>query len=400
MLTRSSVMARPYDKVMKQVANARPLKVGFVIDTSLDPMDGVQQYVVSMGEWLRRQGHDIHYLAGQTDERQLPNVHSLTRNVRVSFNGNKTTIPFYVSKRKVRDFLEHHQFDVLHIQTPHHPFMAQHIACAASPDTVVVGTFHILPYNWLARYSTKVLGWLLRPSLKRFDAMLAVSPRAAEFEQWAFGKPARVLPNVVDYDRFHRAKPFETYADGVPTLLFLGRLVERKGCRYLLAAVALLQKRGVRNFRVVICGKGELREALEEYVRQQGLQDIVKFTGFVSEEDKLRYYASANISIFPSTGGESFGIVLLEAMASGSAAVLAGDNPGYASVMEGRPDTLFAPRDTVQLTDLLESLLTNEKRRQEIAKWGERYAKQFDIEVVGPRLVDTYHSLLEKKNVR
>ena len=144
----------------------KPRKIGLVIDTSLDPTDGVQQYVLSIGDWLSQQGHDVHYLAGQTDKRKLPNLHSLSRNITVSFNGNRTTIPLPTSRRKLRNFIQKEQFDVLHVQTPHHPLMAQRLILAASPQTAVVGTFHILPYGALSRIGTRLLGWWLRPSLK------------------------------------------------------------------------------------------------------------------------------------------------------------------------------------------------------------------------------------------
>src|SRR3954462_8834258 len=103
----------------------RPLKVGLVLDTSLDAEDGVQQYVLSIGRWLAGQGHEVHYLAGETRRRDLPNLHSLARNVTVRFNGNVTTIPLPASRRKLRRFLRRHGFDVLHVQTPHSPFMSQ-----------------------------------------------------------------------------------------------------------------------------------------------------------------------------------------------------------------------------------------------------------------------------------
>ncbi len=376
------------------------MRVGLVLDTSFDPNDGVQQYVMGVGEWLRGQGHDVHYLVGQTEERQLPNIHSLCRNVTVTFNGNKTTIPLYASRKKLRKFLAEKKFDVLHIQTPHHPFMAQNIALEAGPQTVVLGTFHILPYNALARWANKLLGYTLKPSLKRFDDMLAVSPRAAEFEKWSFGLDATVLPNVFDYQRFMTARPFERYDDDKLTILFFGRLVERKGCRYLLEAVAKLDRSKLPAFRVVICGKGALQSELEQYVIDHKLQDIVEFTGFVTEEDKPRYYASADISVFPSTGGESFGIVLLEAMASGNAAVLAGNNPGYASVMEPQPDLLFNPKDVALLSQKLAVHLTDAATRQKYADWGKEYTKQFDVHVVGPQLVSLYKQLHSKRKMR
>ena len=381
------------------MTTAKPLKIGLVLDTSLDPQDGVQQYVVNIGEWLRRQGNDVHYVVGQTETRQLPHIHSLARNIHVRFNGNRTTIPLPTSRRKIRRFLRKQRFDVLHVQTPHSPFMSQRVILAARLDTAIIGTFHILPYGWLPALANRALGIWLRPSLKRFDKIVSVSPAAAVFARQSFGVATSVLPNVVDYAEFHDAKPFPEYADDDRlTVLFLGRLVPRKGCLLLLQAVAqIINTAGVPPFRVLICGRGPLESQLRQFVQQHQLEEVVTFTGFVSEADKPRYYASADVAVFPSRGGESFGIVLLEAMASGRAAVLAGDNPGYRSVMEPRPSLLFDPRDVTALARKLSELLTDQKHRQDMADWGEHYTNQFDIHQVGQKLVEIYAQALHNR---
>jgi phosphatidylinositol alpha-mannosyltransferase len=375
------------------------LKVGLVLDTSLDPTDGVQQYVIHIGEWLRSQGQDVHYLVGQTSRRQLPNIQSLSRNITVSFNGNRTTIPLPTSRRKLRRVAREGNFDVLHVQTPHHPLMSQRLIMGAGRRTAVIGTFHVLPYGWLARVGNRLLGIWLHPSLKRMDRLLAVSSVAAEFAEKSFHKKAEVLPNVIDYKLFNSAQPLEKYKDSKLTILFLGRLVPRKGCQLLLEAVAKLVESGPKlpDFRVVICGRGQLEPKLRKFVAEHSLNDIVEFAGFVSEEDKPRYYASADISVFPSSGGESFGIVLLEAMASGKAAVLAGDNPGYHSVMEPQPDLLFDPRSVDALAAKLRKYLEDEALRQSMAGWGAEYTKAFDTDVVGGKLLKIYQEELSKR---
>ncbi len=377
---------------------AKILKIGLVLDTSLDPHDGVQQYVINIGEWLRRQRHDVHYIVGQTQSRDLPGLHSLAKNVGVRFNGNRTTIPLPTSRRKIRQFLQNHQFDVLHVQMPHSPFMSQRIILAADARTAIIGTFHILPYGWVASVASRGLGMWLRPSLKRFDTIVSVSPAAATFAHRSFGITTSVLPNVVDYAMFHAAKPFPAYKDGRLTILFLGRLVERKGCLTLLEAVAqIVVRENAPTFRVLICGRGHLETQLKQFVVSHQLEDIVGFTGFVSEADKPRYYASADIAVFPSKGGESFGIVLLEAMASGRAAVLTGDNPGYCSVMEPQPDLLFDPTDSTALAAKLVRYLTDKPLRRRQAVWGETYTESFDIHRVGAELLTIYGEALHKR---
>ncbi len=381
------------------LGSADKLRVGLVLDDGLDSPDGVQQYVLAIGEWLRGQGHEVLYLAGQTTRTDIEGVHSLSRNIGVRSNGNYLTIPLPTSRKKLRLFLSEHQLDVLHVQTPYSPFMGGRLVQVADRRTAIIGTFHILPNSRLISLGTRLLGWWSRPSLKHFDQMLSVSPAAQEFARQKFGVESSVLPNVVDYERFHDAKPLAKYNDSILTILFLGRLVPRKGCHLLLEAVAELVKRhdNLPPFRVVICGKGPLQHNLEQFVAKHGLSDVVEFAGFVSEDDKPSYYAAADISAFPSSGGESFGIVLLEAMASGKSVVLAGDNAGYRSVMHEQPDLLFKPKDKIILADKLAQYLKNTDMRNNMALWGANYTVGFDVNEVGNKLLKIYDEALRKR---
>ena len=378
---------------------AKKLTIGLVLDTSLDPPDGVQQYVIGVGEWLRGQGHNVHYLVGQTEHRQLPNIHSMSRNISVKFNGNRTTIPLYASRKKIRAVLNKHRFDVLHVQMPHHPLMAQRIILLVDKRTAVIGTFHIAAYSRLVTVGNWLLGLWLRPSLKRFDKIVSVSPAAATFAKQTFRIETPILPNVINYDHFHTAQPLPQYDDDVLTILFLGRLVPRKGCQLLLEAIAqLIKQADLPKFRVVICGKGPQASQLQRFIKEHELGSAVEMVGFVSEADKPRYYASADISVFPSSSGESFGIVLLEAMASGQAAVLAGDNPGYRSVLSPRPELLFDPKDSKKLAACLAMYLKDTQRRDEARQWGKTYTRQFDEAVVGQQLLAIYETALHKRS--
>lgn len=380
--------------------SAKLLRIGLVLDDSLDSPDGVQQYVLAIGEWLRSQGHEVIYLAGQTSRTDIKGLHSLSRNIRVKSNGNYLTIPLPTSKSKLRSFLNQQKLDILHVQTPYSPFMGGRLVRVAADSTAVIGTFHILPNSRSISFGTHLLGLWSRRSLKRFDKMLSVSPVAAVFAKQSFGVSSTVLPNVIDYTRFKNAKSLAKYNDGKLTVLFLGRLVPRKGCLLLLQAIDLLLKNNseLPDFRVVICGKGQLQASLEQFVDKAGLSKIVEFTGYVSEEDKPAYYASADISVFPSSGGESFGIVLLEAMANGRSAVLAGDNAGYRSVMDDQPDLLFDPKSVAELAQKLQEYLANASERQQMATWGSKYTENFDVNTVGEKLLGIYREALHKRN--
>jgi phosphatidylinositol alpha-mannosyltransferase len=375
------------------------LKIGFVLDDGLDKPDGVQQYILTVGRWLQIQGHQVRYLVGQTSRTDIAGVHSMSRNIRVRFNGNRLTMPLPTSKRRLHKFLQDEQFDILHIQVPYSPFMGHRLIIAADPEqTAIVGTFHVAPNNSLVSIGNRALGIWLGRSLKRFDTMLSVSSTAADFARRTFGVASEISPNVIDYKRFHDAKPLKKYDDGRLTILYLGRLVPRKGCLVLLQAAAQLAKRqDLPPFRVVICGGGPLEQKLRKYAADNGLAGSVEFAGFVSEADKPRYYASADISVFPSSGGESFGIVLLEAMASGHSAIIAGDNPGYRSVLANRPELLFDPRSIDALAAKLAEYIRDDPLRKEIQRWGAGFTKDFDVNVVGRQLLEVYGRALHKR---
>lgn len=374
------------------------LKIGLVLDDSLDKPDGVQQYVLGIGAWLSAQGHEVHYLVGQTARQDIPHVHSLSRNLKVKFNGNRLSIPLPANRRRLKALLDREQYDVLHIQTPYSPWLAHRLILAAGPRTAVFGTFHIVAYSKFVQLATRALAVWTRRSSRRFDTMFSVSSAAQAYAQATYGLSSTVLPNVVDYARFHTAAPLQPGRAGLQ-ILFLGRLVPRKGCQLLLAAIAELvaTRPALPTFSVMICGKGPLLANLKAYAGTSGIADRVEFVGFVSEAAKPSYYASADIAVFPSSGGESFGIVLIEAMASGQAAVLAGDNSGYRSVLSDRPELLFDPKDVQALAAKLEIYMTQAPKRRAAAAWGEHYSQQFDTTVVGTQLMTSYILALQKR---
>lgn len=378
------------------------MKIGFVFDDTLDNPDGIQQYMASLAAYYTSVGHEVHYLVGATTRTDIPNVHSMSRNVKVQFNGNRLSIPLWAPLKRIRAVLEAERFDVLHVQVPYHPLMAGRIIKAAPPSTTVFGTFHVAPYSKLATAGSWVLGKWSRwsGSLGRFNKMVSVSPAAQQLAQQTFGLQTEVVPNVFDYPRFHDAQPLPQYDDDVKTILFLGRLVKRKGCLTLLQAVYQLAGDGrtYPPFRVIICGGGSLEAALRDYVTRNQLTDIVEFAGRVSEQDKPRYMASADIASFPSSSGESFGIVLLEAMASGKAAVLGGDNPGYRSVLGSRPSQLFSSKDSAALAEKLSERLTNEPLRAADAQWGMAESEQYDAVTVGTKLLAMYEQVAPNSN--
>ena len=376
---------------------SRKLKIGLVVDDTIDKPDGVQQYVLALGKWFTEQGHEVHYIVGESHRADLPNVHSIARNVAVTFNGNRLTIPLPVPRRKIRNLLDQLNLDVIHVQSPHSPFMAQRVILEAAPTMPVVATFHILPYSWAANSGMYVLAWLLRPSLRRINIMFAVTAGAQEFIRKTCRLQTPILPNTLALRPFQQAKGYERYADKL-TIVYLNRLVPRKGAMQLVRAISYIRDHRLYDepFRVVICGKGEETEPLQLYIEEEQLNDVITLEGFVSEANKPRFLASADIAVYPSTGGESFGIVLLEGMAASKGAVLAGDNPGYACVMQPHPEQLFNPVDIPAFAEKLANYMAHPEARAQARKWQAQHVKQYDVNKIGQQLLDAYTELLAR----
>lgn len=376
------------------------LTIGFVLDDSLDRNDGVQQYVLLLGSWLSKRGHDVHYITSTTTRNDLVNLHSIGKQLRVNFNKNKVGTPLPVAKVAIHKLFANDSYDVLHVQTPHSPLFAHRIIKSAPNNTAVVGTFHIMPFSTVERLMIRALGVALRQSIKRSNTIIAVSAPAAMLCRWAFRLPSvPVIPNAVDMTRFapsSRASLSSTNKN--VTMVYLGRLVPRKGCMELLKAINLLVHTYKRtDFTLQICGKGEQLHRLQEYVKTNNISEYVNFVGFVSEEDKVKRLQAADIAVFPSLGGESFGIVLLEAMAAGTETVIAGNNPGYSSVMKGLDDQLIDPQNTPKFADLLQKYITDATVRQQTKRKQLELVKSFDISVVGSSIEQEYYKAIAKQ---
>ena len=373
-------------------------KIAFVLDDSLDTTDGVQQYVLHVGQWLSTQGHDVHYIVGHTERTDIPNLHSVGRNVKVHFNQNRMSMPLPVPRKRLAALLQKEQFDVVHVQMPYSPFLAGRLVQLTGPKTAVVGTFHVAPHGGIVYAANALLGLYLQRNLQRFDEIISVSKTAQEFAGKTFRVNSSVIPNTIDLAPFRGAEALPEFADAT-TIMFFGRLVERKGCQHFLKAIAQLHRVNALppRAKVLVCGKGPLEGQLKAFVAENDLQDLVTFTGFVTEEYKPRYLASADLVVYPSTGGESFGIVLLEGMAASRGAVLAGDNPGYRGVMGDRPEALFDPKNPDEFAAKLKEYLVSPKLRDEARIWQRGFVGKFDLPTVGAEIVAAYDMALHKR---
>lgn len=368
--------------------SGKKLKIGFVFDDSLDTTDGVAQYVKVVGKWLGEQGHEVSYLVGETKLRQWHGgpVYSLADNISVNFNGNRLSIPLPANNKDIRKVLNAHDFDVLHVQAPYSPFMAQRVISNAAPSTAIIGSFHVFPAGFLARQGSRLLRVLYLGGLKKFDKLLAVSPAAQSYARDIFKVKTEVSPNVVELKRF-RAGSRQAPKQG--RIVFLGRLVERKGARQLIEAFALADSISA-GLNLKIAGDGPQRGELEALTRKLGLEDKIEFLGFIDEADKPKLLASAQVACFPALYGESFGIVLIEAMAAGAGVVMGGGNPGYRTVLGARQELLIDPNDKEAFAQRLVTFIDDKKIASELHEWQSEEVKRYDVENVGRQLEDIY----------
>lgn len=385
-------------------SSKKRLVIGFVLDDRLDKPDGVQQYITTLGNWLSTQGHEVHYLVGNSPSmRDRKDVHHLGRTVEVRFNKNKVGIPLPAKKSIIKKILENYNFDVLHVQVPYSPQLAAKVINAAKPNTAIIGTFHILPYAKKEQAGTRLLAAALTRSRKKFDHMFSVSSEAAIFAEKFFKTDSSVLPNVVDTVKFAVAKPERAKRKKI---VFLGRLVPRKGAGELMDAYKKLLDMHPdleTETELIIGGKGAQLLELEtkaRTLRNQFKKSKVTFAGFIAEEDKSQFLANADIAVFPATGGESFGIVLLEGMAAGSGVVLAGNNPGYKSVLGSMPECMVEPTDSLSFANSLYKLLSDNKLSERLHAEQREYVKNFDVAYIGKKLTEHYYALANKKQTK
>lgn len=360
------------------------MKIAYVLDDTLDKSDGVQQAVLTIARQMVELGHEVHYIVPRTERKDLPHVHCISRFIEMKFNGNSVRTPLPASRGRIKKLLKQENFDVIHVQMPYSPVLAGRVVRYADKSAVIVGTFHILPYNALARIGTRLLGLWLRRNLRRFDNFYAVSGPAQSFLKSSFGVDSQVLGNPINYRFFNAFTDGKAkYSTQKTKIVYVGRFDVRKGVLQLIKSYEQMSEQ--KNCELVMCGKGPLLEEAKAYATNKNL--AIEFPGFVSEEEKAMQLASADIAVFPSISGESFGIVLTEAMASGAHITLGGNNPGYASVLNPWPEVLFDPNDVTSFAAKLDYFVKNTTNREEIGTAQQAYVKEFDVETIAQKLI-------------
>ena len=370
-------------------------RIALVYDDSLDRPGGVAQYVETLAGRLRARGHDVSLLVGETEDVR-PGRRSLARNLKVRFNGNILTVPLRARAADLDAVLEDLRPDVLHVQVPYSPLLAGRLIARAADTTAVVGTSHVFSERSWVRAGARLLSHASAGTHRRFDRVVAVSEPARSFaERYSGMRVDAVIPNMVDLAAFPARSGTPRTADAPPHFAFVGNLVARKGVGFLIAALPRVHARHPGAV-LSVAGDGPLRSRLQRQARTLGMHDHVRFIGTVSEHAKVALLHDADVACFPSVYGESFGIVLLEAMAC-DALVLAGENAGYRSMLATLPDALVDPRDTQALS---EALLAACDGRDQLTWRRERQrqlARRHSAERVCTQLLEEYELALARR---
>lgn len=371
------------------------MRIGIVSPYSFDVPGGVQNHIMDLSEALIGLGHEVSVLAPADEDGDLPPyVVPAGRAVPLPYNGSVARIAFGpVSTARVRRWLKAGQFDVLHVHEP--MTLSLSLLAVLSARGPVVATFHTAITR--SKFLSVAQG-MLQLVVEKITARIAVSELARKVQVEHLGGGAVEIPNGVAVAKFTAATPLEGWPGDGGTLGFLGRFTEpRKGFDILRAAfIPLARKRP--GLRLLVAGPGHRDELYDEI--PPDLHDRVTFLGLVTEADKARMLRSVDIYVAPNTGGESFGMILTEAMAAGTA-IAASDLDAFRRVLDGgRAGALFPTGDAQALCVLLDALLDDRARRQELAEAAETAVAAFDWPSVAQRVLEVYGTAIEATDGR
>jgi phosphatidyl-myo-inositol alpha-mannosyltransferase len=372
------------------------VRIGIVSQSYYPRYGGVTEHVHHTAVELRRRGHEVTIITGRfrkgDEDRHEIGVERIGTNIMVPFN--RAFIDFTVGlslRQQLRRLFHTYNFEVLHTHSPNAPSLpvlaVQEAWCAQ------VGTFHTTAGRSLLQDLFR--GYLARTTISRLDARIAVSKTAKASTRLYYPGEYHIIPNGVDIERFHPGvEPIERWMDPeYVNLLFVGRLDPRKGLQYLLAAMPEIVERTRGRARLLVVGDSYLRTKFEAQVTP-AMREHIHFLGHVPSADLPRWYATGDIFISPASGNESFGIVLVEAMAAGTP-VVATDIPGYRSVIDpGVNAEAFPPGDVKALARVVSALVEDPDRRARLAERGRARAIEFAWPEVTERIEAVYREAM------
>ena len=373
------------------------MKIALVSPYDFAYPGGVVNHISCLERRFTRMGHEVKIIAPAS--RAFPDFGDRfipvgkPRSVPVSGSVARITLSPWLSSR-IKVVLDQEKFDICHLHEPLMPMLCTTVLRLAHTPTV--GTFHASGGKPWYSFGTPVGKLFFKKWIHKLNGKIAVSQPALNYVSKHFPGDYTIIPNGIDSKHFcPDIPPMDGFNDGKANIVFVGRMEKRKGLDYLLDAYKHV-KREIPNSRLIAVGPGtRLRHKYEKQIARTGLKDVT-FIGYASYSDLPRYYKTADIVCSPATGRESFGIVLLEAMAVGKPLV-ASNIEGYASVMtHGAEGLLVPPKNSEKLAEALISLLRDTSLRQEVETRGRLKAMEYDWEHIAQRIMDFYAKVLNE----
>lgn len=380
------------------------MKICLALPCDLSYPGGIQDHVTHLSTQLLAMGHTVRVLAPVSGSTHgiIPaeTIISMGSTIPIAINGGTSRVSFnpFLGKR-IRKVLSTEQFDVIHVHDPLIPGLSLEIL-KANPRALLVATHHNASdaTNFsLPKLLYTVSSPFLQPLFKRLDGNIAVSTVARDFISQYFPADYRIIPNGIDLEEFGpKVSPISHLMDGKQNILFVGRFDKRKGAIYLLRAIPAIRKRHP-NTRFIIAGDGASRYTFEQYVKKQGLHDVI-FPGYVYGKTKSQYFASAHIFCAPGIGNESLPVILLEAMAS-KLPIVASNIKGYRTILEdGVTALLTPPRHVEDLSAAICRMVEDKSLRQRLIQAEQIKIRSYAWPLIARQVMNYYHELQKQTN--
>ncbi|PKL90979.1 MAG: hypothetical protein CVV21_10580 [Candidatus Goldiibacteriota bacterium HGW-Goldbacteria-1] len=356
---------------------------------------GVQEYVYHLKKEYQKLGYFIKVITSRFNNgisEDEKDVIRIGRGYPITVNGSTGRIILMRDKTEIKKALDEYNFDIIHYQEPFVPFLSHEVIKYSK--ALNIATFHA---NFTSNIYYRAGKLFISPLWKKLHGKIAVSPSAkSSISRYFDGTEVEIIPNGVSTSRFSPiGDKIEKFNDGMLNILFTGRIEKRKGLVYLIKAYEKLKKTH-SHIRLIVVGRGPLMPQLQKYIKKHAIKDIF-FEGFVSTDDLPKYYRTAQIYCSPALFGESFGIVLLEAMSAG-VPVVAFNISGYNDVVSNMDDGFLAqPRDVHDLSQKLEILITKKPIMLELGARGRIKAKRHAWPEIAKKNLEFYKTVWNKK---